>query len=194
MDTLSVANQFSGLPMASLIGAPLQAACNAQLQLANATANFVRTVGLDESGKSTRTVDFKYEQVKEDGTTQKMNVEVPLLSIVKIPSLAINTVNITFDMEVKAAEESKESDSKSGSLDAEASLGFACFKAKVSIKGSISSHRENTRKTDTSAKYHIELVAKDDGMTEGLSRVLDIIYNSIQPKEDKGGNTSSDTK
>ena len=71
MDTLSAANQFSGLPMASLIGVPLQAACDAQLQLANATANFVKTVGLDESGKSVRAVDFKCEQVKEDGTIQK---------------------------------------------------------------------------------------------------------------------------
>ena len=71
MDTLSAANQFSGLPMASLIGVPLQAACDAQLQLANATANFVKTVGLDESGKPIRAVDFKYEQVKEDGTIQK---------------------------------------------------------------------------------------------------------------------------
>lgn len=29
-----IVNQFSGLPMASLIGGPLQAACDAQLQLA----------------------------------------------------------------------------------------------------------------------------------------------------------------
>ncbi len=113
-----------------------------------------------------------------------MNIQTPLLAVVKIPSLAINNVNVTFDMEVKTAEESKTSDDKSGSLDAEASIDFACFKAKVSIKGSISSHKENTRSTDTSAKYHIELIAKDDGMSEGLSRVLDIINHSIQLKEE----------
>lgn len=178
-----ITNQFSGLDMSSLIGGPLQAACNAQLQLANATANFIQTVGMQEDS-AVRTVDFKYEQIKEDGTTQKMNIQTPLLAVVKIPSLAINNVNVTFDMEVKTAEESKTSDDKSGSLDAEASVGFACFKAKVSIKGSISSHKENTRSTDTSAKYHIELIAKDDGMSEGLSRVLDIINRSIQPKEE----------
>ncbi len=56
-----IANQFSGLPMASLIGDPLQAACDAQLQLANATANFIKTVGMKEDGESVRTADFIYE-------------------------------------------------------------------------------------------------------------------------------------
>ncbi len=177
-----IINQFSGLPMSSLIGGPLQAACDAQLQLANATANFIKTVGMKEDEQTIRTADFHYGQIQEDGSTQKMSIQAPLLTIVKVPSLAINSMDITFDMEVKTAEESKESNDKSGSLDAQASVGFACFKARVSLKGSISSHKENTRRTDTSAKYHVELHARDDGMSEGLSRVLDIIQSSIQPK------------
>ncbi|WP_245162277.1 DUF2589 domain-containing protein [Campylobacter ornithocola] len=168
--------------MASLIGGPLQAACDAQLQLANATANFIKTVGMKEDGETVRTADFVYEQIKDDGSSQKMSIQAPLLAIVKIPNLTIDTLDITFDMEVKSTEESKESSDKNGTLDASASLGFGCFKAKVSVKGSISSHKENTRKTDTSAKYHVELNARNDGMSEGLSRVLDIIQNSIQPK------------
>ncbi len=66
-----ITNQFSGLDMSSLIGGPLQADCNAQLQLANATANFIQTVGMQEDNSAVRTVDFKYEQIKEDGATQK---------------------------------------------------------------------------------------------------------------------------
>ncbi|RDU62059.1 hypothetical protein CQA53_09580 [Helicobacter didelphidarum] len=178
-----ITNQFAGLPMASLIGGPLQAACDAQLQLANATATFIKTVGMNEDGQTIRTADFHYEQIKEDGSIQKMNIQAPLLAIVKVPNLSINNLDITFDMEVKTAEESKESSDKSGSLDAEANIGFGCFKARVAVKGSISSHQENTRSTDTSAKYHIELHAKDEGMSEGLSRVLDIMQSAIQPRE-----------
>lgn len=181
-----IVNQFSGLPMASLIGAPLQAACDAQLQLANATSTFIKTVGLEQKGEElvARTVDFKYEQIKEDGSVQKMNIQTPLLAIVKVPSLSITSMDITFDMEVKTAEEQKESSDKSVAIDAQASVGFAFFRARVSVKGSISSHKENTRRTDTSAKYHVELHARDDGMSEGLSRVLDIIQASIQPREE----------
>ena len=36
-----IANQFTGLPMASLIGGPLQAVADAQLSLANTTKNFI---------------------------------------------------------------------------------------------------------------------------------------------------------
>ena len=181
-----IVNQFSGLPMASLIGGPLQAACDAQLQLANATSTFIKTVGLEQKGEElvARTVDFKYEQIKEDGSVQKMNIQTPLLAIVKVPSLSITSMDITFDMEVKTAEEQKESSDKSVAIDAQASVGFAFFRDRVSVKGSISSHKENTRRTDTSAKYHVELHARDDGMSEGLSRVLDIIQASIQPREE----------
>ncbi len=188
-----ITNQFTGLPMDSLIGAPLLAACDAQLKLANSTATFINTVGFEDETKSKiRTIDFKYQnktpKYNEEGKiagydTTEMVVQTPLLTVVKIPSLSITDLNITFDMEVKTSQEEKSSDDKSGSLDAEASFGFGCFKAKVNVKGSISSHKENSRKTDTSAKYHVELQAKDDGMPEGLSRVLDIIQNSIVPVE-----------
>ncbi|RBQ27977.1 DUF2589 domain-containing protein [Aliarcobacter vitoriensis] len=201
-----ITNQFTGLPMDSLIGAPLLAACNAQLKLANSTATFINTVGFEDKDKNkVRTIDFKYQnktpKYDDKGEiigyeTTDMLVQTPLLSIVKIPTLSITDLNITFDMEIKTSEEEKTSDDKSGTLEAEASFGFGCFKAKVNVKGSISSHKENSRKTDTSAKYHVELQAKDGGMPEGLSRVLDIIQNSITPVESNKlkADTSSNKK
>ncbi len=38
-------SQFGGLPMSDLIGGPLAAASEANLQLANATAGFIRSIG-----------------------------------------------------------------------------------------------------------------------------------------------------
>ena len=45
-----IASQFTGLPMADLIGGPLQAACEAQVSLANATADFIQRVGFSQDG------------------------------------------------------------------------------------------------------------------------------------------------
>ena len=42
-----IGNEFSGLPIADLIGGPLKAACDAQVRLATATANFINTVGFN---------------------------------------------------------------------------------------------------------------------------------------------------
>ena len=95
MANTEIRNQFSGLPMDELIGAPLSAACDAQVKLASATAGFIQTVGYDNKG-NIRNIDFKYEKQipKEDGEyeSQNMKITTPILTIVKIPSLAITDV------------------------------------------------------------------------------------------------------
>jgi hypothetical protein len=116
---------------------------------------------------------------------------VPLLAIVKIPALAIDTVNITFDMEVKNSETSKDSSQTSGSISADASVGWGPFALKVHVEGSVSSSKENTRQTDQSAKYHVEVNASDKGMPEGLARVLDIMNSAIAPKAITANPTSN---
>ncbi|EDU4886667.1 DUF2589 domain-containing protein [Salmonella enterica] len=177
-----IANQFNGLPINSLIGAPLMASCEAQEMMAKSTADFIRRVGF--KGDYVRNVKFQYTQKtpEKDGNTvtiknKEMEINVPLLSIVNIPSLLVKKVDITFDMEVKSAMEEKSSSDTS----AEASAGGGLFGWGVKIKGNVSTHKESTRKTDNSAKYHIEVHAADEGMPEGLSRVLDILQTSIQP-------------
>ena len=178
-----IANQFTGLPISDLISGPLMAACQAQSQLAHSTSNFIQNVGFEADGKGgfgkVNLVDFKYSQIDEEGKPQEMSLKVPLLSVVKIPSLAIKTVDISFDMEVKSSTSEKETNKKEGGFDVSAGWG----PVKVSIKGSVSTSKENTRTTDNSAKYHVELHAADEGMPEGLSRVLDILNAVIVPKE-----------
>ncbi|HFJ2164452.1 TPA: DUF2589 domain-containing protein [Salmonella enterica] len=177
-----IANQFNGLPINSLIGAPLMASCEAQEMMARSTADFIKRIGFENN--KVRNVKFQYIQKTPekngDAVTVKeenMEISVPLLAIVNIPSLLVKKVDITFDMEVKSAMDEKSSSDTS----AEASAGGGLFGWGVKIKGNVSTHKESTRKTDNSAKYHIEVHAADEGMPEGLSRVLDILQTSIQP-------------
>jgi hypothetical protein len=117
----------------------------------------------------------------ESQGTETVKMNVPLLSIVKIPTLAIDEMDITFDMEVKSSDSYEKEDDKNGTLDAEAKIGIGPFSAKVSIKGSISCHEKNTRSTDNSAKYHVNVHAKDFGTPEGLARMLDILATASTP-------------
>lgn len=208
MALVNMASQFQGLPMGDLIGGPLNAACDAQVRLALATANFIKVVGFqgpadgatngDDFGP-VRTAKFKFARPVQiapavpagpDGTgavaakigSEDVELEVPLLAIVKIPALSITTVDITFDMEVKSSESSKDSTDASASVTASGSIGWGPYKASVSVTGSVATHKENTRSSDNSAKYHVEVHAADSGMPEGLSRVLDILATSIAPK------------
>lgn len=202
-------NEFTGLPMGDLIGAPLNAACDAQIRLAKATADFINTVGfnpeLDASGKPVvaadgkttrmvpRQIDFSFWRpaaapVPADGAAppagphvEKVVMSVPFLAIVNVPSLAVKSVDITFDMEVKSSETSKETDSKTIGGEANVNFGWGPVSGNVKVTGSVSTAKENTRSTDKSAKYHVEVHARDDGMPEGLSRVLDIMQSAIAP-------------
>jgi len=197
----AMGDQFRGLPMADLIGGPLMAACDAQVKLANATANFIKVVGFlpppdSKDGKidpnavgDVRTALFQFSRPRaitdgskpDDPKTEQVSLEVPLLAIVKVPNLSVNTVDVTFDMEVKNSETSKESFDASASMSAQAKVGWGPISVSVNISGSVSSHKENTRSSDQSAKYHVEVHAVDTGMPEGLARVLDIMQQAIVP-------------
>jgi hypothetical protein len=199
-ELVNMSSQFKGLPMGELIGGPLNAACEAQVKLAQATADFIKVIGfLPPSNKDdvfsggTRTALFKFKRPVEgkgaaqDGVIpiQEEEVElcVPLLAIVKVPNLSITTVDVTFDMEVKSSFSSKESTDASASLDAEMSFGWGMFKGTVKVHGSVATHKENTRSSDNSAKYHVAVHAEDKGMPEGLARVLDILQTSCAPRK-----------
>lgn len=177
---MAIGEQFAGLPMDQLIGSPLTAAADASIRLANSTADFINKVGFDANG-SVRNVAFKYEKrsMNEDGTSNldEMKVEIPMLAIVPIPNLQVDEVNILFDMEVKQSERSESSMDLGASLTGTVNLGIV----KVSVTGSVSAHQSNTRSSDNSAKYHVDVRATNHGTPEGLARVLDMMAANVAP-------------
>ena len=177
---MAIAEQFAGLNMEQLIGGPLSAAADASTQLANSTADFINRVGFDANGK-VRTVAFAYQKrsMNEDGTSNldEMKVDIPMLAIVPIPNLQVDEVNILFDMEVKQSEKSEKSMDMGATLSGTANLGIV----KVSVTGSVSAHSSNTRSSDNSAKYHVDVRATNHGTPEGLARVLDMMAANVAP-------------
>jgi len=185
---MTISEQFRGLPMGELVGAPLMAACDAQVRLAQATADFIENVGFEETvvdgevTRKTRTSSFNFTRPVQDAdgkwVDQAVEMSVPLLSIVKIPTLSVQNVDITFDMEVRSATTEK----SSRDVSATANASWSGFGARVSVQGSVASHKENTRATDNSAKYHVNVQARDGGMPEGLARVMDILQTAVVGK------------
>lgn len=193
-ELVNISSQFKGLPMGDLIGSPLTAACEAQVKLAQATADFIKVIGFlppaanDPTGVgATRTASFKFKRPVDDPNgagiaEEEVELEVPLLAIVKVPNLSITKVDITFNMEVKSSFSQTAKDSKSGSFDASMSIGWGIFKATAKVSGAVSSSNESTRKSDNSAKYDVSVHAEDGGAPEGLMRVLDILQTACAPR------------
>lgn len=183
-------NEFNDLDMGLLIGGPLKAACEAQVLLSKSTADFITGVcmtgGENGGALQARTVDFSFDRVRFDEdkgeeVKEKVSLNVPMLAVVKVPALGVEDVDISFDMEGKSSEASKDSKTSSFDADVTAKIGFAFFHSNIHIKGSVTTSKENTRTTDKSAKYHVQVKAKQGDLPEGLSRVLDILSSSIKP-------------
>ena len=191
---MSVADQFKGLPMEELIGAPLLAAATASGKLSMQTAEFIQDVGVDATTGELKTVGFSYKKsiTAADGTisSEDKTIKVPTLAIVNIPNLQVKEVNIDFEMEVKQQTSTSSKLSTEVKAQAKYSSTFSPFSA--SITATVAGSRENQRSSDNSAKYTVKVVARDDGMPEGLSRVLTMLSNIIVETDEAA--TAPDTE
>lgn len=180
----SVAGNFSGLPIAELIAAPLTAACDSQKRLAQSAFEFMTEIGyVDAKSQAPRLLSFDLERPVEGASnTQKVRVNAPFLGLVPLPSLLIDDVQVDFQMEVTATDTT--TDKRSSSLDTtvNSTFKFGCFaKGSVNVNGKVSSSRENTRSTNQTAKYQVHVSARQQQPTEGLSKLMDIMASCIEP-------------
>lgn len=212
MDTnlLSMSQQFSGLPMESLIGGPLNAAAKANSAMALTQTRFMLDTcfNMAKEDKDGKTIPTQYEPIMidmiltrsvisedKDGkvsvTPASTKFTLPLLTILPINSLAVETVDINFEMEVKSSfseddNKAKESESK-GEGSFETKLGWGPLS--VSIKGSASysskdSETHNTHyEKSNSAKYTVNVHAGQLPLPKGVNTIIEAFTKAIQPIE-----------
>jgi hypothetical protein len=200
---------FVGLPLRALIVEPLVASATGQRDLAQVTLNFIKDIGFttDTDGKTQlRTVEIDVPRLI-DGQSQPLmqRVNMPLIAMVTIPNLAVDSVSIDFTMQVQAQtkNETVNTDDKStttttntgddnkaeikggGILDIFDISGSDTndFKTDKSttITGTVTSKSTNTRSTDFSAKYDVSVRASQQRPSEGMSKLMQIIASCIEP-------------
>ena len=203
---MAIADAFVGLPIESLILDPLLSAAKGQAALAQVTLDFVEALAFEENdGKSnsrkTKLLDIDLDRLanKPDGTMTNLSqkVQMPLLPLVTIPNFTLDTMEIDFMMEVKTSESSSTSDNTSSETSssvgtdtsAEVSFGFWGVKGSVSTSvqtenktsGTVSSSKDTQRSSDQSAKYHINVKAKQNEPAEGMAKFTQILSSIIEP-------------
>lgn len=180
---MSINDKFSGLDFENLIGAPLKASVDASEQLAKSTADFIQNVNFDKNEQ--RTVSFKYK-IKDD-ENNKINIDVPLLALVPIPSLNMGEVNILFDMEVKdTAKDNLNNKIPENNENAKSSM------IDVSINGAKSSHIKNTKRNTNESKYQVNLKTVNELAPKGLKILLEDINEKLSIKNNKENNAEKD--
>jgi len=186
MESGKMGEEFVGLPMEALIGAPLTAACKAQVQLGNAMIDFMKQLAYEDGkGGKTRVLDFEINRPVVDPASgeskgmKPVRVTPPVLGLVPLPALLVEDVTIDFEMEVKSAVK----DTSSTEATASATASGKYFGVGFSVSGSVTAKAENTRSTDKSAKYTVHVQAKQQAMPEGLAKLLQAMASAVEPYE-----------
>lgn len=185
IDTGLIGSVVNALPIDHMISAPLVAMMSAQVSASKQYADFLLTVCVED--KKAVAVEFDYDQTLVD-TQGKLaglatrRMRIPLLAAVTHPNICIEEGSIDFELEVSQSEATK---SETG-VDAElkGSLGWGFLK--VSLSGKVTHHHEQTRQTDTRAKYSFHVSAKRQPPPESLMRVIDFMTDAaVKPLQIK---------
>lgn len=96
------------LSLTQILGSVLGALVESQVDSAQATLDFIDRVGFSNSqgtsSKQLRTVAFTYSKLDAEGEPASFGVELPLLGLVQIPTIAVKSAKIDFNYQVATAE------------------------------------------------------------------------------------------
>ena len=165
---------FTALPMDEIFGAPINASCGVQAKAAHETLNFLlqNAFNTDEKGvKEAISLKLTKKIDKSDGTHDVKEVSMPLICCIPIPNVQISHGRVEFDMEVTQSATFKENIDAGG--EAEGKIGWGPFS--LSLKAKASYSKEQTRKTDTRAKQHVELEFGQSDIPEGMHRMIEYL-------------------
>ena len=203
----NVADAFVGLPIETLILDPLISAAKGQAALPQVTLDFVNDLAFfDNDGagdnRQAKVLNIAVDRLATDSESGepkilKQQVQMPLLPLVTIPNFSLDTMEIDFMMEVKTSESSSTKDSSestsesSTDVGASVEVGFGFWgvsgKASTSVNsstkstGTVSSSKDTQRSSDQSAKYQINVKAKQNEPAEGMAKFNQILASMIEP-------------
>lgn len=199
---VSMAQQFSGLPIKSLISAPLLAGAEANAKMAITQTQFLLSTcfnisdngGVKDYQPIMINMTLTRSVVMPDGsagTPVETKFDLPLLTIMPLNSLAVDNVDVNFEMEVKSTfsndKQTSSEVSKAASGSFSAKVGWGCFSAEVSGSVSASSKDTSSEKShyekSNSARYTINAHAGQLPLPEGVTTIIQAFSQCIAPIE-----------
>ncbi len=191
---------LQAIPFGSIIGGPLNACIEAQAMAAQTSWKFIDAVGLmtDKETGEKKTVNVSF-QFLQNGRMAQINV--PLLTIVPIPYIAIQTVDISFKANISASSSSVTETSSSDALNADvgatAKIGYGPFGVSANMKANYSSKKDSKSTQDSkySVEYTMDVAVKagQDSMPAGLAKVLELLNSAMDVSDPNGTLEVSDT-
>jgi hypothetical protein len=181
--SVDLVSELNNIDFAKMIGGPLQAAIQAQAASAVSTVNFIKDLGFKpkdpndlEGEKELIMTDFSYEKTDVNPETgaevvTKRFVRVPFISMLPIPSIRIETVDIDFNVKLNSVESQTIKDKFAVGLEVKAGWG------PVKMKVSSSYQRSSSFGVKVEKEYtmNVKVKASQDEMPAGLEKILNML-------------------
>lgn len=216
---LSIAQQFSGLPIDTLIGGPLMAAVSANNSMAQSQVNFMLQTCFNQASTSSSGPQYLepimiqlvlnknliVPTTDPSGnttySTQQITttIELPILTIIPLNSLAVDDITVEFEMQVKSACSSDTSQSTgsttSGTASGTGSIGWGPFKlsmtASLSYSSTSQSQSSSHYSASNNARYDVKVHAGQLPLPNGVSLIIQAYADNITPIQVPATTTSS---
>lgn len=164
-----VASALNSIPFGNIIGGPLAACVRAQAEAAQTTIDFIRgftmtNSELDPEGIEPITVTFTFIMNGE-----KTRMTVPLMTIVPIPYMHIDYLNLNFTADITACDDGK-------------------MEAKYATEG-YTRTEDDEQSVSVESKMGINVRASTSSMPSGMAKMLEfftnnlIVHDTLTPKQ-----------
>jgi hypothetical protein len=107
-------------------------------------------------------------------------INVPVVAISPINPLVVDNAHIVMDMTVSAHQSDNLNVKSDTTVSATASFGIGLFKISGTMTANVSVAKEQKRTSDYSATTHAELTLKQGEVPEGLAKIIDSLYGTVQ--------------
>lgn len=154
-----VASALNSIPFGNIIGSPLAACVRAQAEAAQTTIDFIRgftmtNSELDPEGVEPITVTFTFIMNGE-----KTRMTVPLMTIVPIPYMHIDYINLNFTADITACDDGK-------------------MEAKYATEG-YTRTEDDEQSVSVESKMGINVRASTSSMPSGMAKMLEFFTNNL---------------
>lgn len=174
--------EFQALPLEYIVAAPLKAAVDAQGAAASATLAYITGL-MDKDGKPIN-IELDATMTQDNADSKSVHIKAPLLAIVPVPHLRIDSLTTHFKYEVSQTVKDTSQAQGQGQLQA-GTTGLLSKFLNVSLSGSISKTTTDESTSNRSGVLEITVHASEAPLPAGLEKLLTVLGKAVEVTEKK---------
>lgn len=132
------------------------------------------------------TLSVKNKEAIVPAEYQKMQIDVPILTMMPIPFIKVENADIEFNVKINSVSNSNSYEKSNSDITNKTNFGYKGwgFNANTSLNASFSNQKSTSSNEEVKKDYslNMKIHAVQDDMPAGMSRILDILEESIITK------------